>query len=92
MRLRPGDKFKTEIVNGDPASSRSKTPPKTSAQLAEDAARELVKLLTLLKTGKRGFLSRVLPESAAIIGDYDHLARVAEWASGEDNDEGDTDG
>ena len=92
VRLRPGDKFKTETVNGDPASSRSKTPPKTSAQLAEDAARELVKLLTLLKTGKRGFLSRVLPESAAIIGDYDHLARVAEWASGEDNEEGDADG
>ena len=92
VRLRPGDKFKPEIVNGDPASSRSKTPPKTSAQLAEDAARELVKLLTLLKTGKRGFLSRVLPETAAITGDYDHLARVAEWASGEDNDEGDADG
>ncbi|MCD2178528.1 double-strand break repair protein AddB [Rhizobium sp. C1] len=92
VRLRPGDRFKFEIVNGDPASSRSKTPPKTSAQLAEDAARELVKLLTLLKTGKRGFLSRVLPESAAIIGDYDHLARVAEWTSGEDSDEGDTDG
>ncbi|HWU63446.1 MAG TPA: double-strand break repair protein AddB [Ensifer sp.] len=92
VRLRPGDRFKTETVNGDPASSRSKTPPKTSAQLAEDAARELVKLLTLLKTGKRGFLSRVLPESAKIAGDYDHLARVAEWASGEDNDEGDADG
>lgn len=92
VRLRPGDRFKTETVNGDPESNRSKTPPKTSAQLAEDAARELVKLLTLLKTGKRGFLSRVLPESAAIAGDYDHLARVAEWASGEDNDEGDADG
>ncbi|HZG30835.1 MAG TPA: double-strand break repair protein AddB [Ensifer sp.] len=92
VRLRPGDRFKCETVNGDPASSRSKTPPKTSAQLAEDAARELIKLLTLLKTGKRGFLSRVLPESAAIMGDYDHLARVAEWASGEDNDEGDADG
>lgn len=92
VRLRPGDRFKPETVNGDPASSRSKTPPKTSAQLAEDAARELVKLLTMLKDGRRGFLSRVLPESAAIVGDYDHLARVAEWSSGDDNDEGEADG
>jgi ATP-dependent helicase/nuclease subunit B len=92
VRLRPGDRFDTETVNGDPASSRAKAPPKTSSQLAEDAARELVKLLTLLKSGKRGFLSRVLPETAATTGDYDHLARVAEWATGEDNDEGEIDG
>lgn len=92
VRLRPGDRFKPEKVNGDPASSRSKTPVKSSEELADEAARELVKLLTMLKTGRRGFLSRVLPESAAAGGDYDHLARVAEWASGEDPDEGDADG
>jgi ATP-dependent helicase/nuclease subunit B len=92
VRLRPGDRFKTETVNGDPGSSRSKVPAKSSGELADDAARELIKLLTMLKTGRRGFLSRVLPESAGAGGDYDHLARVAEWASGEDTDEGEADG
>mgnify|MGYP000164384280 CR=1 FL=1 len=88
VRLRPGDKFQVDKINGDPESSRSKTPPKTTKELAEDATRELTKLLTLLKSGKRGFLSRVIPDSAATDGDYDHLARTAEWATAE----GDADG
>jgi ATP-dependent helicase/nuclease subunit B len=88
VRLRPGDKFKAEKVNGDPETSKSKTPPKTTTELAADSTRELVKLLTLLKTGKRGFLSRVIPERAEMDGDYDHLARTAEWSTNDSSDEG----
>lgn len=91
VRLRPGSRFKTETVNAEAGKTRSKTAGKSSTQLAEDAARELDKLLVMLKAGRRGFLSRVLPESAVADGDYDHLARVAEWASGDANDEGDAD-
>lgn len=94
VRLRPGDKFQVDKINGDPETSRSKTPPKTTPELAEDATRELTKLLTLLKSGQRGFLSRVIPDSAAADGDYDHLARTAEWATadGDADSEGGLDG
>lgn len=92
VRLRPGNKFDTDTVNGDPANARTKTPLKSAHDLAEDAIRELVKLLTLLQTGKRGFLSRVIPERAEMDGDYDHLARTAEWSTADASDEGGSDG
>lgn len=92
VRLRPGSRFTTEVVNGDPENTRAKTQVKSSGALAEEAARELAKLLSLLKSGRRGFLSRVLPDSARTDGDYDHLARVAEWMSADDQEEGEADG
>lgn len=91
VRLRPGDKFRIDKVNGDPEGSKAKTPVKTSGELADDALQQLQKLLTILKTGQRGFLSRVIPASAEMDGDYDHLARTAEWSTA-DGDNGGEDG
>jgi ATP-dependent helicase/nuclease subunit B len=40
----------------------------------------------------RGFLSRAIPRSARDFGgEYDHLARVAEWQTAVDADGGDGD-
>ena len=51
-------------------------------ELAVDAQAELEKLLQLLLDGKRGFVSRLIPERERDYGgEYDHLARVAEWSS-----------
>ena len=46
---------------------------------------EFGRLVGLLRSGRRGFLSRAIPESARSWGgDYDHLARVAEWQTAVD--------
>ncbi|WP_394691348.1 double-strand break repair protein AddB [Hoeflea sp.] len=60
--------------------------------LAQKAADELTRLVTLLRSGKRGFLSRAIPKSVRdFAGDYDHLARVAEWQTVVDAEGGDGD-
>lgn len=60
--------------------------------LAEKAVGELSRLVTLLRSGKRGFLSRAIPQSARDFGgEYDHLARVAEWQTAVDAEGGDGD-
>ncbi len=91
VRLRPGERFKSETVNNDGSTSRSSQDIKSADILAEESLREFAKLVSLLKSGKRGFISRLLPESLGSFGDFDHLARVAEWstaeAAGEDGDE-----
>ncbi len=57
--------------------------------LAARAARELEGLLSDLKSGRRGFMSRVIPEKQRQMdGTYDHLARVAEWQIVIDDGEG----
>lgn len=60
--------------------------------LADKAAEEFTRLVALLRSGKRGFLSRAIPRSARDFGgEYDHLARVAEWQTAVDSDGGDGD-
>ena len=45
-----------------------------------------------LKTGERPFASRLVPASARdFSGEYDHLARVAEWSTADDGEGGDDD-
>jgi ATP-dependent helicase/nuclease subunit B len=58
---------------------------------AEDLGREAIARLegfvSLLASRRRGFISRLVPASARDYGgEYDHLARVAEWASSESDD------
>ncbi|KGF67983.1 hypothetical protein LL06_19160, partial [Hoeflea sp. BAL378] len=61
--------------------------PLHAPDLAARAAEEFARLVGLLASGRRGFLSRAIPESArALGGDYDHLARVAEWQTAVDAD------
>ncbi|WP_313530094.1 double-strand break repair protein AddB, partial [Shinella sp.] len=86
VRLKPGERFEAEQVNNEGA----KTNPKSAVELAEDALAELEKLLTGLIEGRFGFKSRVIPEQERDYGgEYDHLARVAEWSSAETGEEGD---
>ncbi|SOE16995.1 DNA helicase/exodeoxyribonuclease V subunit B [Hoeflea halophila] len=60
--------------------------------LADKAAEEFSRLVALLRSGKRGFLSRAIPRSARDFGgEYDHLARVAEWQTAVDAEGGDGD-
>lgn len=87
VRLKPGERFKAEQVNNEHAKSAG-TVPKSAADLAEDSLTELEKLLTGLIEGRYGFASRLIPEQERDYGgEYDHLARVAEWSSAENGGE-----
>ena len=78
-------------IDDDPVKP-GKDEPAGAADLADKAVAEFSRLVALLGSGKRGFLSRAIPESArAVGGDYDHLARVAEWQTAVDADGGDGD-
>lgn len=89
VRLKPGERFKAEQVNNEHAKSAGST-PKSAIDLAEDALAELEKLLTGLIEGRYGFASRLIPEQERDYGgEYDHLARVAEWSSAENGEESD---
>jgi ATP-dependent helicase/nuclease subunit B len=47
-----------------------------------------VKLTTALREGRAGFKSRVAPfRDRDYGGDYDHLARVAEWSAADGEEE-----
>jgi ATP-dependent helicase/nuclease subunit B len=88
VRLRPGTKFKTECVNNEFSKASAKTVIKTADDLAADSVRELEKLVGVLKSGSKGFMSRLIPvRQGDRSGDYDHLARVAEWATADGDEE-----
>jgi len=87
VRLKPGSRFAVDTVNNENSKSRE---TKTAEQLAEESLAELRKLLAALTSGKYGFASRLIVQKERDYGgEYDHLARVAEWATadGEDDDE-----
>ncbi|MEY9581283.1 RecB family exonuclease [Sinorhizobium fredii] len=87
MRLKPGSRFVVDTVNNENSKSKE---TKSADQLAEESFAELRKLLAALTSGKYGFASRLIVQKERDYGgEYDHLARVAEWATadGEDDDE-----
>ncbi|WP_322988857.1 double-strand break repair protein AddB [Hoeflea sp.] len=91
LRLTGKDPF-AERIDDDPGKT-GKTEPLTAEDLAGSAVAELTRLVVLLRSGKRGFLSRAIPRSAREYGgDYDHLARVAEWQTVVEAEGGDGDG
>ena len=50
--------------------------------LADESIEQLTKFVTHLRSGKTGFASRLVPFMQSDYGgDYDHLARVAEWST-----------
>ncbi|TCT44653.1 double-strand break repair protein AddB [Martelella mediterranea] len=86
VRLRPGKRFGREML--EKAATKSE-PEITADGLATDALREFTKFVIALKNGQRPFASRIIPVSERDYGgEYDHLARVAEWATAEDDGEG----
>jgi ATP-dependent helicase/nuclease subunit B len=87
VRLKPGSRFKVETVNNE--NSRAKE-TKSADQLADDALTELRKLLTALMSGRHGFASRLIVQKERDYGgEYDHLARVAEWSTADSEDDSD---
>ncbi|MEZ2130031.1 MULTISPECIES: double-strand break repair protein AddB [unclassified Sinorhizobium] len=85
VRLRPRDRFKVDQVNSESSSrggDRNKT--KSAMDLAEESLDQLVKFVSLLQSGEKGFTSRLIPaQQYDYGGDYDHLARVSEWSTAE---------
>lgn len=93
IRLRPNRNFKVETVNNENAKqTKNGDEPKSAEDLAAESILQLQKLTVALKEGRAGFKSRVAPKSDRDYGgEYDHLARVAEWsvADGEGEEAGD---
>lgn len=59
---------------------------KSAADLGQEAIEQLAGFITVLAFRRRGFASRLIPAKAREFGgDYDHLARVAEWSNAEDD-------
>ncbi|MBB4120943.1 double-strand break repair protein AddB [Martelella radicis] len=89
VRLRPGHRFGVDSLE---KAETKKDPAITAEELATDALREFTRFVTALKTGQRPFASRLIPASARDFGgEYDHLARVAEWSTVDDDGEGGND-
>jgi ATP-dependent helicase/nuclease subunit B len=86
VRLRPGSRFQVDTVNNEFSTRSDKA--KSAVELASDSIDQLVKFVSLLQSGERGFTSRLIPaQQLDFGGDYDHLARVSEWSTAE-SDEG----
>lgn len=84
VRLKPGDRFANEIVNNEHAKPTKDRQAKSADDLGDEALIQLEKLLAQLLSGHYGFASRVIPEAERSYGgEYDHLARVAEWSTAE---------
>jgi ATP-dependent helicase/nuclease subunit B len=86
VRLKPGERFKVECVNNESAKNG-----KPALDLAEESIAQLTKFVAVLRSGETSFASRLVPFMQGDYGgDYDHLARVAEWATA-DAEEADAD-
>ena len=79
------------LSGGTPAGRKQAVDAKSAnaATLDELAAAHLAGVIAVLnqyREGQRGFASKPFPGLAPAYGDYDHLARFAEWADegGED--------
>ncbi|MGL4489881.1 MAG: double-strand break repair protein AddB, partial [Rhizobiaceae bacterium] len=70
--------------------SSSNKEPVSADQLAERAWDRLIELIRYFSIETNGYISRKAPFKETYVGDYDHLARVAEWSGGGDESGGDT--
>jgi ATP-dependent helicase/nuclease subunit B len=90
VRLRPGGRFKVETVNNELTGKGDKA--KSALDLAAESIEQLTRFVTLLQSGDRGYVSRLIPaQMNDYSGDYDHLARVAEWSTAESTEESGSD-
>jgi ATP-dependent helicase/nuclease subunit B len=89
VRLRPGDRFKSERVNNE---AGGKPDSKSAIDLAEESLEQLTRFVLTLRKGEAGFASRLVPFAQGDFGgEYDHLARVAEWSTADDDGEAEAD-
>ncbi|KRB62991.1 double-strand break repair protein AddB [Rhizobium sp. Root708] len=88
VRLRPGARFQVDTVNNEFSGKGDKA--KSAMDLAGDSIDQLIKFVSLLQSGEKGFTSRLIPaQQFEFGGDYDHLARVSEWSTAESDEGGD---
>lgn len=86
VRLRSDSSVTAESILEIRGSAKS---IKTAASLADEAWQRLEQLIARYSDPDKGYLSRALPlREHDLEGDYDHLARVQEWSSGVDGDDG----
>lgn len=57
---------------------------KAATELSEEAWKRLEELIVYYQNPMQGYRSRALPPVVKYESDYDHLARVLEWSSGEE--------
>jgi len=67
----------------------SKKESKSPSELAEEAWERLDALVRLYAEQEQGFISHARPRLGNYEGDYDHLARLAEWSTGGEMSGGD---
>ncbi len=85
VRLRPGNRFDHEIVNNE-----GRKDGVSAAELGVEALEQFRRFVNVLQRGERGFTSRLVPfKQFDYGGEYDHLARVAEWSTAETKEDGD---
>ncbi len=90
VRLKPGERFASEEVNNEHAKARANVETKSADQLADESLRELTGLLSALMSRRHGFASRLIVQKERDYGgEYDHLARVAEWTTADSEDDSD---
>ncbi|WP_158285658.1 double-strand break repair protein AddB [Pseudohoeflea suaedae] len=86
LRLTGNEKYEDRV---NKAPRKEDDPDYRAEALAARAAREFEGLVSALRDGRRGYMSRVIPKSAReFSGDYDHLARVAEWQTAAEGENG----
>lgn len=92
VRLRPGERFRFEKVNNEGVTATAKRQPKSALDLARESIDQLTRFVITLRDGKAGFASRLVPFAQGDFGgEYDHLARVAEWSTADDEAEAESD-
>jgi ATP-dependent helicase/nuclease subunit B len=92
VRLKPGDRFASESVNNEGTTASARNQPKSAIDLAEESIDQLTKFVLKLRAGDAGFASRLVPFAQGDFGgEYDHLARVAEWSTADDDGEAEGD-
>jgi ATP-dependent helicase/nuclease subunit B len=74
-----------KLSGGDPPGDFW-IPKADAAAKAEEAREKLIGLIAAYDNERRGYRSREMPERVTDKGDYDHLARVAEWSRIEDDE------
>jgi ATP-dependent helicase/nuclease subunit B len=87
VRLRPGDRFREDKVNNEGSSVNAKRQPKSAVDLAQESVDQLTRFVVALRSHDAGFASRLVPMAQSDFGgEYDHLARVAEWSTADDEE------
>ncbi len=87
VRLKPADALLVDQVNNE-LNGRGDN-KKSATDLADQSIEELGRFVEALRSGERGYVSRLIPaQQNDFGGEYDHLARVAEWSTAESEEAG----